>query len=1055
MRRDNMSLAGMCAAMLALSCVPIRNDNPYDPSFGGDYRLSVGWPADSTVLRSLEILEGYRFAVTTGTDAFTELTVEGPVDAAQLNASYRGGDSLLFVFTSTCTTLVRVGGVCPNGKTVACDSARVRVTNPYRIAGGGNYAYGARAALTIERTDARPERSGILVEWNGNDTSTISLAYFDTVKAAHSVFATLLDRYGNRFGVPAVQITVDNGKPCFTGRAALDTSVFVYDTATLSVTASPGAPGRWISRYVWRRGISVIQSDSSSRTSVSYRGAAMYDTLRVWAVDDHGDTTTAPFVMAIRIYQGSPLVDTAWFSPTVTFINTAATLSVLAHDTNGVVTAIEIDTSDDSVADVSLNVPHLRATTGSISLHFGAPQNVRVSLRARDDDGIAGPWHSSSPLIVTGGEPIVTGLKCDTVWWKTRRTIFIQTSDNGTVDSCAVSIDGTTWRPYRKGVSIDTAFADTGVQRMYVRVKDNDGMVSATYHDSVRVLPGEPRVKRLDMNPGPLFVHDDIRCTLSVSDPNGRVDTVAVSLDGGVNFARSARLIGDTSVGHAGVRCIVDTAFAEPGRYIVAAVAIDNDGLISDTLRDTLTILRGTPVVNTAQFIDPGDVLNFYVNDGFAVQLGAVDTNGTIQSCRITFLKIDQSDSLVFTGTSTRATGMIPIDKWGDYAVYASVIDDDGIRSARVQLSSFIRVRRGTPQVTGFGASAAAVWVFDNITYQYSVNDPNGIVDSVFFDWGDGSAVQAVRVGQKAPPLPLSIQHTYTGESVAGVHTVSLRVRDDDRVDTTYAFPVLVRRGRPDVHFAGEYVHDTLVVPSFKPRLYNYYRFGSRDVENLTLHAVSQDTNGTIVRHYWNLAGALDTNAAMGASTVGDSVHLDTTFFLAHTPHFMLDTTYRIAVLAKDDDGLMAHDTASMYIDGPPTYPRYCVQAVDTPSDTIVRYEWSTLDRYDQDSTLIKIVFANPRYDSTWGLGVAQKSVTRNDSLWLTYKNGFVSYVAMGQYYKRTDPVLGKVYGLDLVIPSRMRFPGCRGHYNMIFDVRDHNGFGDRFSFFSELLIVW
>ena len=117
MRRDNMSLAGMCAAMLALSCVPIRNDNPYDPSFGGDYRLSVGWPADSTVLRSLEILEGYRFAVTTGTDAFTELTVEGPVDAAQLNASYRGGDSLLFVFTSTCTTLVRVGGVCPNGKT--------------------------------------------------------------------------------------------------------------------------------------------------------------------------------------------------------------------------------------------------------------------------------------------------------------------------------------------------------------------------------------------------------------------------------------------------------------------------------------------------------------------------------------------------------------------------------------------------------------------------------------------------------------------------------------------------------------------------------------------------------------------------------------------------------------------------------------------------------------------------------------------------------------------------------------------------------------------------
>lgn len=431
------------------------------------------------------------------------------------------------------------------------------------------------------------------------------------VPGEHVLQAWCVDNQGFVSDTDSVVVSVNSAQPFFT-RPAVDTTVFINDTLLFAAEANPGSDVASIVRYYWKR-----DSDSAWDSTDVGSHAYMYsspggDMLHVGCRNSLGDTAQYHMVYTITVDEGAPLIDTCTVDTNWAYIKGALQLRVLAHDTNEQIVALAIDTTGDTTADITRTLTPAQAIDETVPISFDSPGVYTVTAWVVDNDGVRSASRTVGQLTIDSGTPRVTGVgTTEPVYVYDTHTYTITALDNGSIVTYLLSFDSLVFDTVPGG-TFDTAFSDSGRQRIWAKVVDNDGVVSPVYADSVHVLLGAPRV--LGVSPDTVWVNDDTVYTFAVDDPNGTVDSCRVSFDMGAGWESSDS---------ARFRHVWDTTRAGERRVIVRVM--DNDSIwTTDTVH--VLVRLGRPWVRAAS-----DTLFCPSTDGtvtFSVQ--SDDTNGTI-----------------------------------------------------------------------------------------------------------------------------------------------------------------------------------------------------------------------------------------------------------------------------------------------------------------------------------------------------------------------------------------------------------------------------------------
>jgi len=276
----------------------------------------------------------------------------------------------------------------------------------------------------------------------------------------------------------------------------------------------------------------------------------------------------------------------------------------------------------------------------------------------------------------------------------------------------------------------------------------------------------------------------------------------------------------------------------------VTLTVTDDDGAV-DSATATKSVLNRAPVAlfsESATTVFTGESITFNASSSY-------DSDGVIVSFLWDF------------GDGSNGTGVTVSHSYVDdsnYTVTLTVTDDD---NASTYTSAIKTVLNRSP-VAGFTESAEVVNVGEVIAFNASASyDPDGVIVSFFWDFGDGSNATG-----------LLVEHAYNDN---GFYTVTLTVADDD--------------GATDLATAAKTVEVTPPVAVFTESSETVY------TDEIILFNASQsyDPDGSIVSYYWDFGdGTNATGVAVSHSYVDDG-------------------NYTVTLTVTDDDDVTATATAT------------------------------------------------------------------------------------------------------------------------------------------------
>ena len=477
--------------------------------------------------------------------------------------------------------------------------------------------------------------------------------------------------------------------------------------------------------------------------------------IRVRLVNDGAQT--ADSLYAIRVRLGKPMVDA--IAPQTVWVNDDTTFVITARDTNGTVDSLIIDWGDGTAT--------VRQAAASLTHHkyavtqYGAKA---VKVTARDNDGIYSDT-ARFAMTVQQGKPAVSSVTLDTAITK----IFINQpvkffvhghDDNGRIDSIKVAWNGDTAFNQTIAAKADTAmfsnsFATTGTKQVRFRVKDDDRIVADTII-SLFVHQGRPKVLAFTPDSA-VFIKDTYTYTISAMDTNGTVASYWVALDNGA-FAQSAPVGAAT----------VTKALATAGKHPVNVYVIDNDGLYSDTLHDTVIVRLAAPVIDSMRV--PATI---WINDTSTYQVFARDTNGPIIQ-----YYFDWTNSVTWQDSSTTGSALGHFNTAGIKTIRVGVMDND---SNVTTSTKQVTVHLGAPHVWNSTGDTMFVVTPDgggNDTLRISHYDTNGTIQTFYWAMNSVTGLDTAHAYSKGPADTLVYNITPTGLNAA--FQMAVFGKDDD-----------------------------------------------------------------------------------------------------------------------------------------------------------------------------------------------------------------------------------------------------------------------------------
>jgi len=292
----------------------------------------------------------------------------------------------------------------------------------------------------------------------------------------------------------------------------------------------------------------------------------------------------------------------------------------------------------------------------------------------------------------------------------------------------------------------------------------------------------------------------------------------------------------------------VSHSYVDDGEYTVILRVVDDDGAVGS--KTASIIVKNRPPVadlsTSAAILDKEETVTFNAS-------GSYDPDGIIVSYSWDF------------GDGTTATGITVSHAYSDdgsYSVTLTVTDNDGATDT----AHATKTVRNRPPVASFTETAETVDTNENISFDASESyDPDGIIVSYSWDFGDGNTATGVEV-----------DHAYEDD---GVYTVTLTVIDDDDA-TGSATATKNVLNRPPI---ASFTENATIV--------------SKDEAIHFDASESHDPDGTIVNYLWDFG---DGNTTTGVTS--DHAYSE-------------DGNYTVTLNVTDDDGASASLVAAKIVE--------------------------------------------------------------------------------------------------------------------------------------------
>ena len=330
---------------------------------------------------------------------------------------------------------------------------------------------------------------------------------------------------------------------------------------------------------------------------------------------------------------------------------------------------------------------------------------------------------------------------------------------------------------------------------------------------------------------------------------------------------------------------IVDHAYDGSGTYTVTLKVTDNYGAV-DFASSTKTVIPNQPPValftESATTVFTNDIIKFNASATY-------DLDGTIVS-----YSWDFGDDNVATGVSVEHSYADD----GAYNVTLTVTDDDG--ATDIAISTKYVLNR--PPVASFTESAETIYTDEVVTFNAtSSHDPDGVINSYLWDFGDGTNATGV-----------TVDHTYADD---GAYTVTLTVTDDDGLTATVTSTKTVLN-RPPVASFTESATTVLTdeVTSFDA-------------------SSSEDSDGSIIAYLWDFG---DETTAVGVEV--NHAYED-------------DGVYTVTLTVIDDDGATASTSAVKTVSNRPPIAYFTENATIVKEGEVIHFDAS--ESHDPDGYIV------------------------------------------------------------------------------------------------------
>jgi len=334
-----------------------------------------------------------------------------------------------------------------------------------------------------------------------------------------------------------------------------------------------------------------------------------------------------------------------------------------------------------------------------------------------------------------------------------------------------------------------------------------------------------------------------------------------------------------------GTDMVTTHTYADDGTYTVILTVTDNNEL-SNTTAANVTVLNRSPI---AIFTESAE--NAYIGEPITLNASdSYDLDGTIASYYWDF------------GDGTNATGVVVNHVYatnGTYTVTLTVTDDDGaINSA----NSTKTILKNEQPVASFSESAETVYTDETIIFNASSSyDPDGIIVSYFWDFGDGTNGTGV-----------TVNHVYTDD---GNYTVTLTVTDN--------------RGATDSTNATKTILNRSPLAGFTESAETAYTSDA-----ITFNAsLSYDPDGYIVSYFWDFGDGSNATEAI----------------VEHA--YIENGTYIVTLTVTDDDGATNSAASTKTVWNRPPIAFFIESTETAYTNEIIIFNAS--DSYDPDGTVV------------------------------------------------------------------------------------------------------
>jgi len=375
------------------------------------------------------------------------------------------------------------------------------------------------------------------------------------------------------------------------------------------------------------------------------------------------------------------------------------------------------------------------------------------------------------------------------------------------------------------GVVVNHSYVDDGNYTVTLTVIDDDGAYDSV--SSVKTVLNRSPVASFTESAETVLTGEVISFNASSS-----YDSDGVIVNYFWDFGDSTNATG----------VIVEHAYTEDGTYTVTLTITDDDGATSTATANKYAG-NNPPVASfteSAETVYTGETISFDASDSY-------DSDGVIVEYFWDF------------GDGINATGMTVGHSYGDdgnYTVTLTVTDDDGA----IGTASVVKTVLNQAPIAMFTQSKTTAYTNELVQFDASDSyDPDGVIVSYYWDFGDGANATGVLV-----------EHAYTDD---GVYTIILTLTDNDGATGTASGTTNVLNRSPVASFteSAETVYTNEII------IFNA--------------SSSYDFDGSIVEYYWDFGDGSNASGVTVMHSYGD------------------EGNYTVTLTVTDDDD--ANDSAS------------------------------------------------------------------------------------------------------------------------------------------------